>query len=208
MRERIRRALELITSDPARESGWLHTLSLLEFIGARKIGRTAAAHHPHLSVLEHWADETRHAAAFESLATEVGGGRPGAYLCADEAKRYFQALDEALDGWVRARHGEAPVLNYLLVTAVIERRAMALYPLLRAASRHPRVREELSQIIVEEQSHRVAIEERCRKLLGGGDLPLSADALLEPMALEEKLFETFWSAVEHTLMPADAAHPG
>jgi hypothetical protein len=207
MRERIRNALERVVQSASREAAWLNTLSLLEYTGARKIGRTAAAHHPPLEVLQHWSDETRHAAAFKALAVQLGAGEPSAYLCAEAAKAYFADLDETLSAWVAERAGDAPVLNYLLVTAVIERRAMALYPLYRAISRTAAVREELSRILVEEQSHRVSIEERCVLLLIG------AGAHLEhACAIEERLFERFWSALERELegrfTPEAAARPG
>jgi hypothetical protein len=204
MRERVWRALEALTQDPRREAAWLHTLSLLEYIGARKIGRTAAAHHPSTDVLRHWSDETRHAAAFKSLAAELWGGEPTVYLCGDEAKRYFAELDAALARWALERAGENPRITYLLVTTVIERRAMALYPLYRAASRQRRVREGLSRIIVEEQSHRVAIEEQCRVLLARA----AEDVFAEPLRIEERLFEQLWSAIENSLwMQAPAATP-
>jgi hypothetical protein len=204
MRERIRRVLERLIPDPALESAWQQTQSLHEFIGARKIGRTAAAHHPPLEVLQHWADETRHAAAFQTLAVELGGGKAQPYLCGEEAKRYFAELDRSLSDWVQAQYGEAPVLNYLLVTTTIERRAMALYPLYRSVSRHPRVRQELSRIVVEEQSHRVAIEERCRLGLSGR----SSDPLAYPLSIEAALFERFWSAIEQRVKPAAEVHLG
>src|SRR5262249_7814260 len=134
VRERIRALLERVTASVELEARWLQTLSLLEYIGARKIGRTAAAHHPPGEVLSHWADETRHAAVFQALALERGRGAPLSYLCGEGAKAYFAELDSALTQWTTRWAGaEDPVSNYLLVTTAIERRAMALYPIYRAA---------------------------------------------------------------------------
>lgn len=87
---------------------------------------------------------------------------------------------------------EDPKLNYLLVTSMIERRAMELYPLYRAASEDEVVREELAAIITEEQEHRIAIEETCVRLLseyGIGDLTT-------PQTVEAAFFAEFWSAIE------------
>lgn len=215
MRERIRRTLDRIAENDALERQWLRTLSLLEFIGARKIGKTAAAHHPSRAVLEHWADETRHAAVFAALAEEgVEGGAPD-YLCGEEAKAYFAALDAALASRLAALSaGTDPSLVYLLVTAVIERRAMVLYPLYKAATRRASVREALGRVVVEEQAHRVTIEETCRVRLSASEGRLFEEGL----AQEEKLFETFWDAmdrklpvappIEAELRPKASAHPG
>lgn len=59
MREQVSRALQTITSNPRTEAWWLHTLSYLEFVGARKISRSIASTHPSADVLDHLADEAR-----------------------------------------------------------------------------------------------------------------------------------------------------
>ncbi|MFN0063021.1 MAG: hypothetical protein ACKVPX_10970 [Myxococcaceae bacterium] len=196
MRERIQSALEVVVRSSKQEAAWLNTLSLLEFTGARKISRTVAAHHPSLDVLQHWADETRHAAVLKRLAHERLGAEPDEYLCLEAAKAYFADLDAALAEWLLAHGGDGnPLLNYLLVTTTVERRAMQLYPLYRAVTSDAQVREELSRIIVEEQSHRRAIEDRCRNLLAAGGLSFET-----PLAKEEALFDRFWEAVEKVLL--------
>ena len=210
MRERIRQTLDLLTRDREREGAWLNTLSLLEYIGARKIGRSAAAHHPSREVLGHWADETRHAAIFKALAADLLKREPSRYVAEAAAKTYFYQLDAALTEWVAA-HARANVfVSYLLVTTIIERRAMTLYPLYRAATSHPHIKEALARIIVEEQSHRVDIEDRCRDLLKG----TAHDVFLVPLSIEEGLFDAFWSVVEgeataspeaFLFLPAEAA---
>lgn len=190
MRERLRRVLEIISADRETEARWLNTVSLLEFVGARKISRTVADRHPSLEVLEHWADETRHALAFKRLAYEVGGPHASEYLCPREAGTYFEGLDHALCAWaadVVGRRDER--LSYLLTTTMVERRAMQLYPLYRASSRQPAVREELRRVIGEEQAHRVGIEKQCLESLNGRDLA-------EPARIEEKLFDVFLTALE------------
>lgn len=68
MRERIKSALRKIIADERVEARWLNTISYLEYVGARKIFRSVATSHPSVSVLDHLADETRHAAAFKVLA--------------------------------------------------------------------------------------------------------------------------------------------
>lgn len=196
MRERLLAVLKQLSADPSLESRWLNTVSLMEFIGARKISRTVADRHPTLAVLQHLADETRHALAFKRLAVEVGGAEPEGYLAIEAAKTYFQTLDRALAAWAQARRGaEDTFLNYLLTTTLIEQRAMIIYPLYKAATGSAAVRGELKNVVIEEQSHRHDIEERCREILKRAGV---AD-LSEPEALEAKLFEGFLSALEREL---------
>ena len=115
MRNALKSVLDGITSARDLEAEFLHTLSLLEFIGARKISRTVAEHHPSLSVLEHLADETRHAAALKKLAVEVYGSEPG-YLVREAATTYFFRLDRELAAWVEDLVGEPDMmLTYQLV---------------------------------------------------------------------------------------------
>ncbi|MGM0577625.1 MAG: hypothetical protein ACQEXJ_18005 [Myxococcota bacterium] len=197
MRERIKAALEVIAADVRTEAAWLNTLSLLEHVGARKISRTVAARHPSADVLHHLADETRHALAFKRLSEALSAGEDPGYLCGEAAGRYFRGLDRDLSAWVARLAGEEhPVASYLLVTTAIERRAMEMYPLYRAATGHAEVREELAAVVREEQSHRVIIEERCEAVLAehGGDLA----AALE---VEQARFGTFWGEVERRVMP-------
>jgi hypothetical protein len=193
-RERIQTVLKRISTEPAIEARWLNTLSLLEFIGARKIGRTVADRHPTLEVLGHLADETRHALAFKRLACEVAGGEVSEYLCPQEATGYFQTLDRELAAWATRALGHEDIqLNYLLTTTLVEQRAMLLYPLYKAATRQASVRTELGEVVTEEQSHRLDIEETCKlRLARAGVSDLSV-----PRSIEERLFGAFLSALEH-----------
>ncbi len=202
MRERIHAVLKQISEVPALEGRWLNTLSLLEFIGARKISRTVADRHPSAEVLGHLADETRHALAFKRLASEVLGGEPTEYLCGAEAVGWFQTLDRELAAWARGVLGREEVrLQYLLTTTLVEQRAMVLYPLYKASTSRPSVREELGRVVTEEQSHRRAIEDACRHLLAQA----SVKDFAEPRALEERLFGAFLSALEREVEGARPA---
>lgn len=192
MRDRIQAVLRQLAQSPELEARWLHTLSLMEFIGARKISRTVADRHPSLEVLEHLADETRHAFAFKRLSAEVAGGEITTFLCPEAAGRYFQALDHELATWATAHTGKPDVyLHYLLTTTTIERRAMVLYPLYKAASRNASVREELGRVVTEEQGHRRTIEDACVERLSAVGASLD-----EALALEERLFGAFISELE------------
>lgn len=193
--------LEKIALRPEAESRWLNTLSLLEYIGARKIGKTFSKMHPSLEVLQHHADETRHAYAFKRLSAIVSGGVDLGYLCSDEAVDYFETLDKTLSEWMTRLTGKAdPFQNYLLVTAVIERRAMKLYPLYRKITRNGFVRDELKQVVDEEANHRRLIEAECLKILNPNDVP----DFEECDRMEETLFAKFQAAVESAVFSETA----
>lgn len=194
MRERIAEVLRRIASDRQLEARWLNTVSLLEFVGARKISRTVADRHPTQEILQHLADETRHALAFKKLACEVAGEEVTGYLCPEAAATYFQTLDRAASEWARGVLGgrEDTALNYLLTTTLIEKRAMQIYPLMKAATQQSNVKTELGKVVVEEQSHRKEIEEKCEQWLRSE----GADGLTEPLKLEERLFAEFLTALE------------
>ena len=209
MREKIRSTLDLICTSAEAEARWLHTVSMLEFIGARKISRTVADRHPSLDVLQHLADETRHALAFKRLACEVAGREVTDYLALPAAATYFQTLDRELAAWGKGVLGrEDTRLSYLLTTTMIEQRAMMVYPLYKAATRQPIVREELAKVVTEEQSHRRDIEDRCKELLA----QLGVPDLSAPLAIEAKLFAPLLDALtaEATTLarlPAPAFQP-
>ncbi len=201
MRDRILAVLRQLSQTPELEARWLHTLSLMEFIGARKISRTVADRHPSLEVLGHLADETRHAFAFKRLSAEVAGAEITTLLCPEAAGRYFQGLDHELAAWATSFTGAPDVyLHYLLTTTAIERRAMVLYPLYKAASRHPGVREELGRVVIEEQSHRRDIEDACVARLTAVGASLEA-----ALALEERLFTAFIGELEAAVAREAAA---
>ena len=76
-REQLKRLLDRVTGDPNREARWLNTLSFLEFVGARKIAAFMGGRYPDLQVLEHWADETRHALVLRQTASLVESSGTG-----------------------------------------------------------------------------------------------------------------------------------
>lgn len=192
----MKEILEKIAAKPSLEARWLNTLSLLEYIGARKIGKTFSKVHPSIEILEHHADETRHAFAFKRLSAIVSGGEDLGYLCPDEAIDYFQTLDKTLSDWITklTSHSD-PNQNYLIVTAVIERRAMKLYPVYRRITRNGFIRDELKRVVEEEASHRRSIEEGCLKIMNRNDVP----DFEECDRMEEELFVRFQQAVEKAI---------
>lgn len=187
----MKAVLQGILADPKLEASWLNTVSLMELIGARKIAKTVCRSHPSVEILEHFADESRHALAFKKLAEAIEP-KIKSYLCREEAVTYFQSLDHGLKQQIIALTGqEDEFLNYLMTTTVIERRAMKLYPLYRELSTNPVVRDELERVIGEESNHRVPLENMTRERLS----QFGPDAWDAMLAFEDQLFARFEQAL-------------
>ncbi len=191
----MKQFLQTISAKPALEARWLNTVSLLEYIGAMKISKTVCQSHPDLSVLEHFADEARHAAVFKNLSQKLKG-KEGDYLCRDEGVTYFQTLDHTVSDWITQKNGKPDtLLNYLLVTNLIEKRAMKLYPLYRATTKSPVVKAALKTIILEENNHRVPLEKKAQALLK--KRKIEGFAVLQK--IEEDLFDVFLGALKREI---------
>jgi hypothetical protein len=194
----VRELLEKIIANPDLEARWLNTLSLLEHMGAGKIMKTVGQTHPTLSVLEHHADESRHAYAFKRLSDQLSANGTADYLCKDEARAYFQTLDHQLAAWLEEHIQPTDCLpNYLLTTSLIERRAMQVYPLYRDVTTQENVKAELKRIIEEEINHRTVIDRAISDLLAAKGFNL------DPCwQLEETLFDQFATTVGIALIAA------
>lgn len=192
----MREVLKKIVSDVSLEARWLKTVSLLEYIGSRKISKTVGQKYPSLDILEHLNDETRHAYAFAKLSNSLAQNQEISSLCAEEGLHYFQTLDKSLSGWVTLLLGrEDMYANYLFVTCAIERRAMSLYPYYQSITPHLFVRDELRQVILEENTHRKPIEEKISQILR----KYGREDFSECQAIEEKLFTEFSDKIQSYL---------
>lgn len=192
----VKKELQAITSDFHLEARWLNTLSLLEFIGSRKIAKAVCDAHPSLEILEHLADEARHAHLFKKLSILLDPSGDENYLCGDEAVSYFQMLDTSVSEWVKKlTEKENSYTNYLFVTCMIERRAMKLYPLYKSLIPNGEVAAGLQQIILEESHHLHDIESKARKILS----QFGQEGFTECLEIEENLFEVFLASLRREL---------
>ncbi len=192
LRGRFGRLLDAIVSDPGLESRWLNTLSLMEFMGAHKIGASVLRVHGNQQQLEHWADETRHAALLRREAARLGCG-PTQYLAATRARSYFQALDRRAGAWAAAACGSADgERSYLLVTSLVERRAMFVYPLYRKRTRSPSVAAAVDSIMGDETTHRIEIGRLTLARFG----ECGVSSLREAYQIESELFARFVDGLE------------
>lgn len=124
-----------LVDDPQRHGRFLNTLSMLEHIGSVKIAMTQHGMAITTDILEHLAEETRHAFYLKRLARKVVPEVAEDYddrwlLEGPAARRYFAKLDLAARRFAQTSlpEQERPGAAYLLVSWLVERRAMWLYP--------------------------------------------------------------------------------
>ncbi len=176
---------------PELHARFVNTLSMLEHIGSVKIARTQAGAHITEEILQHLAEETRHAQVLKRIARRICGGDVSDYddrrlLAGASARGYFARIDAMVRQHVRsalASELRSPAA-YLLVTLLVELRASWLYPAYQRALKEANARFSVRSIIGEEERHLADIREGLR-LLG-----LEEDeGVRQLIAAEELLFD-------------------
>jgi hypothetical protein len=163
-----------ITS-PARHRLLLDALSLMENMGAQKIHRFQRFGFRSEYVLQHAAEEARHALFFKQQANRIldtrrdkfGDERLNVDLC---SRQYLRRLDVAVNRYIKTEIGivgrKQRILAYLLVTFLIEIRANHLYPTYERLLREAGSPITLRSIIAEERRHLQEIDASLRDELG------------------------------------------
>lgn len=155
--------LDFITEDPSLHWRWLATLSFLENQGARKIFGFQPVEDLPLGLLQHAAEEARHAWYFKKLLTRIGGDGEKQYplLGGNAGRRYLHRLDMGVCRWLRDEAGlEGRDLKkgaYLLTTYAIEVRAAGFYPLYAEILKQKNIKLSLASVIQEEDRHLAGI---------------------------------------------------
>lgn len=187
-------ALQRIAGCPKLEGAWLNTLSRLEFLGVQKIMEAMGERHPSARTLDHLRDEAGHALAFRELAEglETQGD---SYLALREGLRWFESIDTSVATLIGPGQSKQGMMHpreacYLMVTALIEERAMMLYPLYMAASADEEVKRTLRVIIQEEAAHRGPLTKAAER----GWTALNLPSLSHVQAEEAANFEAFMKA--------------
>jgi hypothetical protein len=177
-------------NSPAQHALFLNMLSLLEHIGSRKIMLSQMGGALSESLLQHLAEETRHAFFFKRQARRFAGQDVAA--CTDDntmarsaAAMYFARLDAEISKRVSV-HCPKPDALYLAVSLIVELRACWAYPLYHAALEKAGIPLSLKSIIAEEDAHLEEMYEHFIVLPGAQNLSLA-----EMSAFETKLFERF-----------------
>lgn len=184
--------LKEIVNQPELHGRFLNTLSLLEYIGARKIMKSQEESRINPTILAHMTEEIRHAQILKKLAMKVGGESVKTYseasvLCGQEARAYIQAIDHAAESVVGVKNSW---VNYLLTTLVIEERAQELYPFYDDLLQPLGLNGPLKAIFREEEGH---LEQVIQALKDNGNM---SETQIELVRQEERVyFTSFFAAV-------------
>lgn len=186
-----------VVSRPEIHGRFLNTLSLLEYIGARKIMKSQEEARITPTILAHMTEEIRHAQIIKKLALKVGGDAVKTYseeslVCGHEARAYIQAIDHAAASVVGPK---SSWVNYLLTTLVIEERAQELYPFYDELLIPLGLGGPLRAIFREEEGH---LEQVITALKENGKL---TETQIELVRQEERVFFTaFFAAVAERML--------
>jgi rubrerythrin len=125
----MKNLIKKIMSSNSLKARFLNTLSLLEYIGARKILKSQYQESFHAQLLNHVAEEIRHAQILKRMALKIEPElcltyAPSALLCGHEATQYFQTIDHAAQ---EAFSETDPWISYLYTTYLVENRATSFY---------------------------------------------------------------------------------
>jgi hypothetical protein len=149
--------LQLWSNDAPLLARFFNTLSYLEHIGSRKI--LACKFDFGEEQLRHAAEETRHALRFKEMSRTLAPDMYDDYtvyslLGGNAAFFYFQRLDAMVRAFLQSKTLlQLPMVNYLLVTYIVETRAASLYPNLQDFIEERHLPISLKSIIAEENRH-------------------------------------------------------
>ncbi len=144
-----------LLKEPLKHSRFINTLSMLEYIGARKIIKSQIAVSFTVELLNHVAEEIRHAQILKKWALRLSDKQLTTYeekhlLAGREAQQYIQTVDRT----VEKELGEKDVwLNYLFTTLAIEERALSFYSQYQIFLEKNGVDESVTSILREEERH-------------------------------------------------------
>ncbi len=124
----MQQLLKKIINVPDKYARFLNTLSLLEYIGARKIIKSQKQQQLNEKLLAHISEELRHAWILKRAALKISSQcdnyETSNLLCGPEAMHYFQTIDHAAVTQLQ----ESDLWNcYLFTTLLLELRALEFY---------------------------------------------------------------------------------
>jgi hypothetical protein len=193
---RLEACIGAIVADETLHARWLNTFSFLEYVGFRKIVKSQRAEALTAAILTHALEEGRHALGLKKLAIKIGGEAfanyaPEAMLCGDEAQDYFQSLDAACDeGFADRPAALRAKLVYCYVTWLVERRALQVYGVYKAALGSSLVAARIAGLLMEEEKHLSDIEAEI--IAADPDFAARTPGL---EIIEGRLYETFIDAL-------------
>jgi rubrerythrin len=170
---------------------FVNTLSLLEYIGARKILKSQEAQSLSMQILAHATEELRHAQILKGLALQLSEGVLDNYtdeqlLCSREARAYLHAVDGACAESLGERDSRK---NYTMTTLLVEERAMKIYPEYERILKVHHINNAVRSIIKDEDKHLSEMQEELN-VRNVGEPELS-----RLRSIEEMLFAKFVSVL-------------
>lgn len=171
---------------------FLNTLSMLEHLGSHKIMATQHGENIEQPTLKHLADETRHAFFFKRHADREAG-RTMEYEADDlivpfAARRYFHRLEAEIMRTLPPRPDRR--IGYLLMSMVVEFRAVWAYRRYHAALDKAGHSVSLKGLLAEESGHLTDMAERLGKLAA-----LDAGHIRQLCLIENRLYQKFLSSL-------------
>ena len=171
---------------------FLNTISLMEYMGARKIIKSQLERDIDSQVLAHITEEIRHAQIFKKMALKLSGGKLATYedchlLAGEQGRSYIQSVDRSV---ATALNHENSRGNYLLSTLIIEERANQIYPFYAQLMKPLGFGPQISNIFQEEKHH---LEQIRGQIMQSGQLDSSQMEVLRIM--EKEAFGAFMEAV-------------
>lgn len=188
-----------LIDDVSFHKRWLATLSYLENQGARKIFGCQPQGDLPLELLQHAAEEARHAWFFKKQIERLGGDAEAIYplLGGYAGRHYLHRLDmgicRILKNELNLSGRELKNASYLLTTYAIEVRAAELYPLYHELLQGSGVKISLNSIIREEDRH---LDEIRHSL---SDWPVIGALSDRVVAMEHDLYQSFIANVHNEL---------
>ncbi len=176
--------IELV-KEPQQHARFLNTISLMEYMGARKIMKSQKESVIDREVLAHMTEEIRHAQIFKKMALKLSEGHlktyDDEYLLAGAAGRaYIQSVDQSV---AAALNGEDSHYNYLLSTLLIEERANTVYPFYADLMEPLGFASYIKTILREEEHHLEQIQTELQK-----NEKLTSQKLAALRMIEQKAF--------------------
>lgn len=156
--------LKGIVERPTVHARWLNTLSMLEYIGCRKMVKALHASSLDIGLLHHICEEAGHAWRFKKLSETIGPGGCKSYDDADllhgaAARNYLCQLDRQTSAyWLDSAVPSNELLPYWTVTCLVEWRAMQVYALYEDILQTTALGISLRGILQEEQRHLAEIK--------------------------------------------------
>ena len=159
-----------LAAHPALHARFINTISLMEYIGARKIMKSQQDVEFDLELLSHVAEEAKHAWLVKRLALRVDKKAAATYapehlLCKEQAEGYLQAIDaaakEALADVDMTESGFSKTwLNYLYSSLLIEERADTFYKVYAVVLEELGLAGTVRAILKDETKHLAAMADR------------------------------------------------